>query len=106
VTAAAVATPGPPAVTAADAADDRDWFATHPRRRYRARRAERGFWIVRRRAGGVFLRIWCVTIPKGLPDSDKALRPLWFDTAWPDLDPLERAELVRHAAREEEAAGA
>jgi hypothetical protein len=96
--AAAVAQLDPPVVTAAD---DRDWFSTRPHRRYRVRRAVSGFWIVRKRPGGVFLRAWAVTLPKGLPDADKALRVAWFSAAWPDLSPPARAELVRQAARGE-----
>jgi hypothetical protein len=91
----------PPPVTAAD---DRDWFATRPQRRYRARRAERGFWIVRKRAGGVFLRTWAATLPKGMPDTDAALREAWFLAVWPELDPKERDALVCAARRSEKGA--
>ena len=41
-----------PAVTDADALDDRDWFEGHPGRAYRLRRGYEGWWIVERRPGG------------------------------------------------------
>jgi hypothetical protein len=46
---------GMPEVTAADALDDRSWFAGHPDRRFRARADDGGAWFVRRR-GEVLLR--------------------------------------------------
>jgi hypothetical protein len=91
-----------PAVTHADAIDDRDWFGSHKGRRYRVRRSAKGWWIVRKRTGGVMLRTWVAELPPGdLPDTDKALRPVWFDAAWGELTPLERAELVCAAVKSE-----
>jgi len=85
------------------AADDRNWFADHPGRRYRARRIGGDVWIVRRRSRAL-LRTWTATLPPGLPDTDEALRPAWFAAAWPDLNPRTRAELVKEARKAESGA--
>jgi hypothetical protein len=56
------------------AMDDRLSFADHPYRRYRLRRTNGDWWVIRRRAGGVLLRALITTaIPRGLPDTDNAL---------------------------------
>jgi hypothetical protein len=95
------ATPEPPALTHADTIDDRDWFSTHRGRRYRLRQSANGWWLVRRRAGGVLLRVWTPAMPPGVPDTDAALRPVWVDAAWGGLSPLDRAELVRQITKSE-----
>jgi hypothetical protein len=84
-----------PAPTPADVMADRDWFASHPRRRYHVRRAATGIWLVRKRTGGVFLRAWTASLPRGVPDTDDALREQWYAAAWADLDPATRDELIR-----------
>jgi hypothetical protein len=73
----------PPAVSDADALDDSSWFDSHPHRRFRARRADGGWWLIRKR-GAVLLRTFS---PKGghLSDSDRALAPLWFAAVYPEL---------------------
>ena len=103
MTVAQIATAGAPAVTDIESGDDRAWFATHPNRRYRVRQAETGWWLVRRRSGGVLLRSWAATLLPGLPDTDNALCEAWCAAAYPGLSPLERAKLVRLAGREERA---
>jgi hypothetical protein len=74
---------GLPTVSAAEALDDGAWFDAHPARRFRARSARNLTWIVRRR-GNVFLRV--VAARPLLPgDTDAALGPAWFESAYPDL---------------------
>lgn len=94
MTAAAVEQ-GAPAVTDAEADDDRIWFAINPKRRYRAHCVGNGWRLVRRRSRGVMLRTYAQTLPPGLPDTDKALREAWYAAAWPSLARKEREELVR-----------
>jgi hypothetical protein len=93
----------PGEVTAADVAADRDWFATNPRRRYHARKALGGVWVVRKRSGGVFLRTWAAALPRHIPDTDDALRVQWFVAAWPMLEDSMRDELIRDARQAERA---
>jgi hypothetical protein len=94
-----------PIVTEADALGDRNWFAEHPGRRYRHRPGpDRTVWLIRHRGGGVYLRT-LATPAISYPDADEALRQLWFEAAWPDLDPEQRAELVKEARKIERATG-
>jgi hypothetical protein len=102
VTVAQIATAEAPAVTDLESGDDRAWFATHPGRRYRVSASGTGWRLVRRRSG-VLLRVWTKALPRGLPNTDKALCAAWIDAAWPGLSPLQRAELMRQAGREERA---
>jgi hypothetical protein len=95
VSGAAVAGPEMPAVEAGEALGDRVWFTRYPYRRYRMRQGEQGWWLIRRRSGGVMLRTWTAALPRGLPDRDSALREAWVAAAWPGLNPIERAELTR-----------
>jgi hypothetical protein len=90
-----------PPVTASDVSADRDWFAIHRYRRYRARSGAGGVWLVRKRSGGVFLRTFTAALPRRVPDTDGALREQWFGVAWPDLDDLVRDELIREAKKAE-----
>jgi hypothetical protein len=84
-----------PSVTLAETHDDWAWFG-RGRRRYRVRRAPcGGWWLVRRRSGGMYLRAWLAQLPPGLADDDKTIRPYWFLAAWPDLPATKRAELVK-----------
>lgn len=86
-----------PTLTAAAAIDDSAWFATHLGRRYRIRLDPAGgWWLVRRRRGGVFLRCWADRLPR-MPDNDTAIRAWWFRTAWPELSPKVRAKLISEA---------
>jgi hypothetical protein len=86
-----------PPVTGDAAASDRVWFAANPRRRYRLRKAPDGWWVIRRRLGGVLLRTYAVTIPSGIeqnPD-EKSLRWLWVETALVGLTSVEREALLK-----------
>jgi hypothetical protein len=87
-----------PAVTLAEAQEDWAWFRG-TRRRYRLRRTADGCWLIRRRAGGVLLRVRAPTLPIALPDNDEALRPFWFAAAWPELSADHRSELISEARK-------
>ena len=89
-------------VTDSAAGDDRIWFAEHPTRRYRLRQTNGDWWVIRRRASGVLLlaRI-TTTIPRGLPDTDKALQAIWVAAAWACLDPVAQAALVKQIKHDE-----
>ena len=73
-----------PPVTGAEAQDDFGWFKG-TRRRYRLRRSGAGGWLIRRRAGRVYLRFWVPSLPGEIADNDEVIRPFWFTAAWPDL---------------------
>jgi hypothetical protein len=93
---------GFPEVTAADAFDDRSWFADRPERRFRARPGDGGVWLTRRRPraadADVYLRAFSRSSMTSCPDNDGALAAaLWFRAAYPDWPP----EKLRKAAREE-----
>jgi hypothetical protein len=89
------------AVTEAEAASDRAWFAQNPYRRYRIRRAGDDVWLIRRRAGGVLLRTRTANLPGYFPDTDTALRTAWVDTAWAGLTPSLRNELAKEIKKGE-----
>ena len=72
-----------PAVTDADAMDDRDWFEGHSGRAYRLRPGYEGWWLVEQRSGGELLRTWTATTAPNLPDTDAALREAWQAAAFP-----------------------
>jgi hypothetical protein len=71
------------AVTEIEAGDDRAWFFTHPGRRFRARRAATGLWLVRR-TGDALLRTFAREVIS-VADRDKDIAALWFAAAYPDL---------------------
>jgi hypothetical protein len=86
-----------PVITDGEARDDWSWFG-RGRRHYRLRRTtDGGGWIIRRRAGGVLLRVWTPSLPASLADSDEAIGPFWFSTAWPDLATGLRSKLIKRA---------
>jgi hypothetical protein len=88
-------------VTEQEATADRRWFSENPQRRYRIRWTDGFEWLVRRR-GTVLLRTIAVGgLPRGVPDADNALRPVWFGAALPQLTAAERAELTKLAKRGE-----
>jgi hypothetical protein len=79
---AAAQAPLPP-VTTAEALGDGAWFDQHPNRRFRARPARDGTWLVRRR-GDVLLRAFVNRTPSHLHDRDTDLGPAWFEAAYPE----------------------
>jgi hypothetical protein len=80
---AAARAPLPP-VTAAEAVGDGAWFDQHPNRRFRARAARDGTWLVRRR-GDILLRAFVNRTLSHLHDRDTDLGPAWFEPAYPGL---------------------
>ena len=84
--------PTTPVVTPADVSDDLQFFADHPWCNFRVG----DHWILRRRHGGVFLR---APRPAGgrFVDTEPSAAAAWFEAAWPDLDPLERAAMAKRA---------
>jgi hypothetical protein len=84
-----------PPVMAAEALGDGAWFDRHPNRRFRARPARHGTWLVRRR-GDVLLRAFANRTLPHLRDRDADLGPAWFEAAYPELL-AERAQ--RHARK-------
>jgi hypothetical protein len=89
---------GFPAVTPAEAYDDRCWFSAHLQRHYRYRPGPASqVWVVRRRGrrNAAYLRTLAPAF--AYLDSDAALRLVWFRSVWPNLDPVEREELVKEA---------
>lgn len=89
-----------PTVTEAAAQDDWAWFKG-TKRHYRLRRTADGCWLIRRRAGGVLLRVRSETLPISLADDDLTLRPYWFVCAYPDLPAKRRATLIKEARQSE-----
>jgi hypothetical protein len=87
-------TTGLPEVAAADALDDRSWFCERPDRRFRARIADGGLWLIQRLPQGanpdVNLRIFSPTIAPPARDSDGELAALWYTATYPDW-PTEKA---------------
>jgi hypothetical protein len=92
-------------VSEAEAANDRVWFGHNAHRRYRLRQSDGGWFVIRRRIGGVLLRTRAPSVPSYMPDTDKALRHLWVETAWSGLTPTERAELMKQIKRGEKLHG-
>ena len=82
-------------MTELEAGDDRNWFAAHPSRRFRARWdvAHAGWWLIRKRGDALFRTFTRAAII--VPDRDKAIAPWWFAAAWPELF----AQSVRKARR-------
>jgi len=76
-----------PEIAPADAQGDREWFADHPERRFRARSCDGGVWLIRRwpQGGGsdVYLRVFsrALEMPQ---DSDAGIAISWYRAAWPD----------------------
>jgi hypothetical protein len=81
------------------ATEGRNWLADHPRRRYRLRPAGDRWVVVRRRPNIGLLRTsnstGTSTIPRGSPDSDEALRPLWVASAWAFLGADAQTEILK-----------
>ena len=87
-----------PPVTEAAALDDRNWFADHPSRRFRARVADSSLWLVRRRRG-VLLRT-VAPHPFALPgDTDRELAAAWYRAAFPDWSRETAQKWARKALR-------
>jgi hypothetical protein len=88
------ATIAPPRVTEAVALDDRSWFGERPDRRFRARIADGGLWLIRRQPQGanpdVYLRTFSPAIAPPARDSDGELAALWYKATYPDW-PAEQA---------------
>jgi hypothetical protein len=80
------------------ALDESIWFDRNPDRRYRARPAADGrVWLIRRRPGNVFL---CTLARLArVPSSEGEAERWWWLTAWPELSPRERAELIKESRR-------
>ena len=71
---------------------DGSWFADHPHRLFRARPAEGGVWLVRRRRQGGGAHVYLRVLAAGceLPaDADGEIAFAWFSYANPDW-PTER----------------
>jgi hypothetical protein len=94
-----------PEVVAKDALGDRVWFDNNPHRRYWLRRTGANTWIIRRRGASVLLRALADGLPRGFPDTDKALREAWIAAAWANLNPRERDELAKQIKRGEKLYG-
>jgi hypothetical protein len=89
-------------VTEIEAGGDRAWFTDNPYRRYRLRGEPGNWWIIRRRTGDVLLRTACTSVPPGpIEHCDKALRRAWIDSAWRELNPAQREELLKEIKRGE-----
>jgi hypothetical protein len=87
-----------PPVTEDDARSDREWFAGHPDRRFRARPGDSGLWLIRRRPQGADPDVYLRTFARAVvtrEDSDRALAALWYGAAYPSWPP----EKVQGAAR-------
>jgi hypothetical protein len=82
-------------VAEGDARNDREWFASHPDRRFRARLNDGGVWLIRRSQPDVYLRTFSASIAPHSGDSDGALAALWYSAAYPSWPP----EKVQGAAR-------
>lgn len=95
-----------PTVSDLDAIDDVAWFDANSGRRYRLRPAPgAGFWLVRRRGRGVFLRVYAANLfSRERTDNDPVLRTVWFRHAWPQLDPKTLKQLIAEARHAERAA--
>ena len=92
-----------PGVSEADAAEDRTWFLSNPRRRYRVRRDATGnLWVIRRKRPLALLRT-CTSGGQLPADRDEGLRAAWVAAAWPKLSAEERAELVSDLKKAEPA---
>jgi hypothetical protein len=85
-------------VTELEAGDDRDWFLLRPQRRYRVRRTDGGWWLVRRR-GDVLLRTFSATT-LSIADTDKAIAVAWYSAAYPDQFFARAARRDRNAVTE------
>jgi hypothetical protein len=70
-------------VTEIDAGADREWFITHPGRRFRARPDADGWWLIRR-MGEVFLRTFSRNLVS-VADRDKDMAALWYAAAYPEV---------------------
>jgi len=77
---------GLPAVSDIEAIDDDDWFAANPRRRFRGRRVDGGFAVIRHTTSGVFLRTFAGA-GTAIVDHDRDLALLWFSSAYPAAHP-------------------
>jgi hypothetical protein len=77
--------PATPQVTESEAFDDRDWFALHPQRLFRARPASGGVWLIRRRHQGEGADVLLRTLaPLRTPpaDDDLEIAAAWFAVAF------------------------
>ena len=90
----------PPAVTAAEAFDDGQWFSDHPGRRYRIRPGTGGLlWVIRNRRRGVFLRA-VITPPRDYPDTEDAAEAAWWAAVYPHETPEWRRKMAKAARRQ------
>jgi hypothetical protein len=62
---------------------DRAWFAAHPDRRFRARRGDGGWWLVRRFCGAAIRTHTDKFL--SIADSDTEIAVAWYTTAYPEL---------------------
>jgi hypothetical protein len=74
-------------------ATDEQYFFDNPQKQYRLRPDG---WVVRRRAGGAFLR---TPLPgaAAYPDREVVAEALWWRMAWPELSPKARNTLMQAA---------
>jgi hypothetical protein len=92
------APPQLPSVAGADALSDRNWFADHPRRQFRARVADSGLWIIRRRRVALLRAV--APRPFALPgDADTELAVAWYAAAFPDWSREKAQKWARRALR-------
>jgi hypothetical protein len=71
-----------PPVTELDAGADREWFLTHPGRRFHARPAADGWWLIRK-LSETFIRTFTRDVVS-VADRDKDIAALWFAAAYPE----------------------
>ena len=79
-------------VTEDDARCDREWFANHPQRCFRARAGDGGIWLIRRVPQGADPAVLLRALSRShrhLDETDGDLAPTWFAAAYPDW-PVER----------------
>lgn len=86
-----------PPVSDIEATNDREWFAAHRGRLFRARRGDGGVWLVRRQ-GGALLRTYEHRGRLG-PDTDVELAERWYRAAFPDWDVKRLKAAARRALR-------
>jgi hypothetical protein len=86
-----------PDLTDAEALDDFAWFDRNPARRFRARAAAEGVWLIRRRPGNVFLRTLAALAR--VPSYEDEIEAWWGLAASPDLSSKERAALIKESRR-------
>jgi hypothetical protein len=68
------------------AAEDRTWFADHPKRRFRYRPGDGGLWLIRRYKGAL-VRTFAPGTSKLSPNTDHVLAVAFFQAAYPNWSP-------------------